>query len=306
MIFKNAMVYRITRYSEIIGSLQDYLETRGFVPTSGLRPSSFGWVAPIEGLLTDAEEPLLVHEIGKIQFLTARYEQKVIPSSSFNEIVNDKIKQIESVEGRRIRAQERKSVKENVLADLLPQALPKSEHISGYIDHDQGLLVIGTSVPNKAEMFINCLRDSIGSLALTPIQVKQKPSDIFTRWLTTRQLPERVGFGADCDLLDIEENAKIACRNQDLETQEVRSHLESGKICRAVELRHYDYRFLVTHDLILKKLRDDTLAEDISDDEDPVARFDADIVNFQAALKSILGMLISALGGENLPEGANA
>lgn len=299
MIFKNAMVYRITRYSDIVGSLNDYLQDRGFVPTSGMRPSSFGWVSPIDSKVDeDTDEVRLVHEIGNIEFITARKEEKVIPASALQEMLDEKINRVEEIEGRKIRAKEKKSIRENLIADLLPQALPKAQHISGYIDHDKKLLVIGTSTANTAEMFINCLRDCIGSLAVVPIQVKQKPSDIFTNWLMHRELPHRVGFGDECDLLDIEEESKVNCRNQDLETQEIRAHLESGKICRMLGLRLYDYKFSVTHDMVLKRIKDSTLAEDIADDEDQLARFDADIINFRDFLERTLGMLTEALGGE--------
>ena len=50
-------------------------------------------------------------------------------------------------------------------------------------------------------MFLNCLRESLGSLKVTPPQVKTNPTDIFTHWLKTRKLPDNFSFGDQCDLI---------------------------------------------------------------------------------------------------------
>ncbi|MFT4676664.1 MAG: recombination associated protein RdgC [Patiriisocius sp.] len=296
MFFKNAMIYRLTQ--PLITSADELLEmldNRAFVPCTGMRPSSFGWVSP----LGDIENAPLMHEVGGCYLLCARREEKVVPPSALNEIIEEKIAKIEAVEARKIRAKEKLSIKENALAELLPRALARSKQVMGYISPKDDLLVIGTSAPTEAEMFINCVRDSIGSFSVTPPQVKQKPQDVFTRWLVNRQLPTNFSFGDQCDLLDIEETSTVSCRRQDLETQEIRQHLEAGKVCTRLGIRwHGDLKCAVDKDLILKQLKLESLNDDNIEDEDPIAKLDAAFVNMTLELRRFLPELMDAFGGE--------
>lgn len=296
MFFKNAMIYRLTQpFAPNGDELLEFLNNRTFVPCSGIRPSSFGWISP----LGDVEDAPLVHEVGGCFLMCARREEKVVPPSALNEIIEEKVAKIEGMEARKIRAKEKQSIKENALAELLPRALAKSKQILGYISPKDDLLVVATSSASEAEMFINCLRDSIGSLTLTPPQVKQKPQDVFTRWLVSRQLPEHFVLGDQCDLLDIEETSTVSCRRQNLETEEIRTHLEAGKVCTRVGLRWYgDLKCSVDKDLILRQLKLESLNDDQIEDEDPVAKLDAAFVNMTLEFGRFLPALFEALGGE--------
>jgi recombination associated protein RdgC len=296
MFFKNACVYRLTQpFMPTAEELLELLNNRAFVPCSGMRPSSFGWISP----LGDVEDAPLLHEVGGCYLLCARKEEKVVPTSALNEIIQEKVAKIENAEARRIRAKEKRSIKENALAELLPQALAKSKQVLGYIQPKNDLLVVDTGSATEAELFINCLRDSIGSLTLTPPQIKQKPQDVFTRWLVNRQLPENFAFGDQCDLLDIEETSTVSCRRQDLETQEIRTHLEAGKVCTRLGIRwRGDFKCTVDKDLILKQLKLESLNDDQIEDEDPIAKLDAAFVNMTLELSRFLPELFDALGGE--------
>ena len=296
MFFKNAMVYRLTqKFMPTADEFLELLNNRTFVPCSGMRPSSFGWISP----LGDIEDAPLMHEVGGCYLICARREEKVVPPSALNEIIMEKIAKLEGLEARKVRAKEKQSIKENALAELLPRALAKSKQVLGYISPKDDLLVIGTSTPTEAEMFINCIRDSIGSFTVTPPQVKNKPQEVFTRWLVNRKLPEHFAFGDQCDLLDIEETSTVSCRRQDLETQEIRSHLEAGKICTRLGIRWYgDLKCSVDKDLILKQLKLDNMNDDNIEDEDPIAKLDAAFVNMTLELGRFLPALFDALGGE--------
>lgn len=296
MFFKNAMIYRLTQpFMPSADELLELLNNRTFVPCSGIRPSSFGWISP----LGDIEDAPLMHEVSGCYLLCARREEKVVPPSALSEVILEKIAKLEGLEARKVRAKEKQSIKENALAELLPRALAKSKQVMGYISPKDDLLVIGTSAPTEAEMFINCIRDSIGSFTVTPPQVKNKPQEVFTRWLLNRKLPEHFALGDQCDLLDIEETSTVSCRRQDLETQEIRSHLEAGKICTRLGVRwHGDLKCSVDKELILKQLKLETMNDDNIEDEDPIAKLDAAFVNMTLELGRFLPALFDAMGGE--------
>ena len=301
MLFKNAMIYRLTKDFPLNSDeFVEQLESRRFVPCTGYRPSSFGWVSP---LASKEEDAPLLHEVAACYLLCARREEKVIPPTALNEAILEKVAKIEAVEDRTLRAKEKRNIKENTLAELLPGALAKSKQVLGYISPADNLLVIGTASAPEAELFINCIRDSIGSFTVVPPQVKQKPQDIFTNWLLTRKLPENFQLGNQCDLLDIEETSTVACRRQDLDAHEIRSHLEAGKICtRLGILWHGDLSMAVDKDIILRQIRFESQTEEEElQDQDPIAKLDAEFVTLSLEFGRFLPALFSALGGETLP-----
>ncbi len=291
MLFKNAFVYRMTREPELDG-LAAQLEAQAFAPCSGIRPSSFGWTSPVE-----QEGPLLHEASGRI-LLCARREEKVVPASAVADAMLDKIGRLEQAEGRKLLSKEKQRVKEETTAELIPRALPRSKQILGYLSPQDALLVIDSASASEAEMFINCLRDTLGSFSVVPPQVQGKPTDIFSQWLLTRKLPGDFALGDQCDLLDLESAATVTCRRQDLDTKEIRNHIDAGKICTRIGLRwHGELQFAVDKDVALRQLKMDS--SDIPDD-DPVTRLDAQFVDMTMTLAKFLPALFKALGGESL------
>ena len=293
MIFKNAHIYRLTQSLDITGEqLDDFLGERAFTPCSGIRPSSFGWIPPIA-------QGDFVHEVSGCFLLCAKREDKVVPTSALADILNDKIERLESMESRPIRAKEKQRLKEDALAELLPRALPKSKQIFGYISTTDDLLVVDTASSPEAEMFLNCLRETLGSLKVVPPQVKSKPTDSYTHWLRSGKLPDNFSLGDQCDLIDPENSSAVSCRRQDLNTGEIRSHLDAGKICSKLSvIWHGDLKVSIDKDLVLRQIKvlssDDSVEEDI----DPIAQLDAAFVNMTLELSRFLPELFSALGGE--------
>ncbi len=301
MLFKNAIAYRLSKPFNLSSEdLIEQLANRSFVPCSGFKPASFGWISPIGG----SEDSPLVHEAGGCFLLCARKEEKVVPASALNEAMMENVSKIEFVEDRKLHANEKRSVKNNTLAELLPRALAKSKQVMGYISPGDNLLVVGTSSEAEAELFVNCIRDSLGSFTVVPPQVKQKPQDLFTHWLLHRKLPPNFSLGDQCDLLDIEDTSTITCRRQDLDTREIRTHIEAGKICTRLGLRwHGDLCLAVDKELKLRQIKLERLNSDEIEDEDPIARLDAEFANMTLEFARFLPELFSALGGES-PTGA--
>ena len=295
MLFRNAHVYRLTSEVPDFDSLHEALAGNAFTPCTGLRPSSFGWVTPLA-----VDEGPLAHEVAGSVLLCARREDKVVPSSALNEALAEKVERLEGMEGRPLKARERLRLKDDAMAELLPRALARSKQILGYLNARDELLVIDTASAAEAELFINCLRESIGSFSVVPPQVKSKPSDTFTHWLNTRKLPDDFAFGDACDLLDPEEGATVTCRKQDLASREIRTHLEVGKICTRIGLRwHGDLRLTVDKDLILRQIKVETSDDSMEEEENPIARLDAAFVNMTLEFSRFLPALFSALGGEH-------
>lgn len=298
MLFTNAFVFRLTRAMTLTdGDLETALAAHQFVPCSGIRPSSFGWVSPVAFDQDDEVAPLQ-HAVAGCHLLCARREDKVVPASAVAEQVAERVARVEQVEGRKLSTQERQNIKDDAFASLLPQALPRSKQILGYIAPQDQLLVVGTSSRPEAEMFLNTLRLSLGSLPVIPPPIRTNPGDYYTRWLSTRELPEHFTLGDQCDLMDPEEGSSVTCRRQDLATREVRNHVESGKVCTRLGLVwRGEVRFAVDRDLAIKQMKFLDTA-DLSDDDNPIGQLDADLSQLALTLKQLLPDLFTALGGE--------
>ena len=294
MIFKNATIFRLADSIETDSTtLQAAFNSKTFIPCSGVRPSSFGWVSPIP-------DQALIHQVAGCLLICAKREDKVVPSTALADTLNEKIQRLETLEDRPIRAKEKQRLKEDALAELLPRALPKSKKIFGYISHSESLMVLDTSSAAEAEMFLGCLRETLGTLKVVPPQVKSKPIDIFTHWLRTRQLPEHFSFGDQCDLFDPEEGSSVTLRKQDLATSEVRVHLDAGKSCTKLSLIwHGDLKVTVDKDLVLRQIKILSSDDSMDEEDDLTAKLDAAFVNMTLELSRFLPALFSALGGES-------
>ncbi|MBD3649663.1 MAG: recombination-associated protein RdgC, partial [Pseudomonadales bacterium] len=262
----------------------------------GIKPSSFGWVPP----LGDPDEPL-VHETAGCLLLCARREEKVVPRSALNDLIMERVQRVESLEDRKLRSKEKAGIKDECLANLLPRALPRSKQILGYLAPHDDLLVVDTGSATEAEMFLDCLRESLGSLAVVTPQVKSRPADIFTNWLKTRKLPDYFSLGDQCDLLDPEDGATVTCRRQDLGTSEIRGHIDAGKLCTRIGIRwHGDLSLAVDKDLTLKQIKTES-SDDEAETEDAIAKLDAAFANMTLEFARFLPALFKALGGETRP-----
>jgi recombination associated protein RdgC len=96
----------------------------------------------------------------------------------------------------------------------------------------------------------------------------------------------------------------VRMRRQDLNTREIRTHLDAGKMVARLALT-CDERisFVLDCDMALKRLRfDDMVMQERGeiDSESEAARFDADFAIMSLELARLLPALLKALGGEEI------
>jgi recombination associated protein RdgC len=109
---------------------------------------------------------------------------------------------------------------------------------------------------------------------------EESPRRQMTDWLVHGKLPEGLVLGDECELRDpAESGAVVRCRRQDLETDEVREHLKSGKQAFALGLTFADrIGFTLGEDLAVRKLR----FLDVVQDELETSGRDAEAVELDA------------------------
>lgn len=298
MWFKNLQVFRLKEsFEHSQEELEQSLAQDRFRSCGSLEVSVQGWHPPLG---RDSEQLCFV---GNGCFLVClRREEKILPASVINEMLAERVEQIEQDEARNVGRKEKKDLKEEIYQDLLPKAFTRSGLCFAYVDPAQGWILVDAASPKKAEDLVSQLRSSLGSLPATPLAVKQPPADVMTRWLEGKDLPADIELQDQCELRSPDEEGGIVrCRKQDLAGDEIQAHLKAGKL--AVQLAvDWEERVsaVLTDQPSVKRLRfADELIEEAADagGDDAAAMFDADFTLMTLELRRFVARLIEVFGG---------
>lgn len=276
MWFRNLTLFRFSKnVAKSLKSLDEKLGERRLRPCGPVELATEGFLSPY-----GADEDELVHQVGKFALLTAAREDKLLPNSVVSEELKARLKKIAAKQGRPVGSRERKRLKDEVVTDLLPRAFTRVSKRSAYIDTENGWLVVDTASRKAAEACTSLIRDVLGTFPASPLVADESPRALMTDWLGGRKLPAELALGDTCELRDSADGgAAVKCRRQDLESDEIREHLKSGKQVFQLGLV-FDGRleFSLDEDLVVRRLRFlDVVQEELGDTEadSAVAELDA-------------------------------
>lgn len=297
-MFKNLALYRFTEPFTLTSvELETKLKDLHFRPCGSHDGFSIGWTPPV-----GKEE--LIHACNGFMMLCLKREEKVIPASVVNEMLQEKITVIEESEARKLTRKERTAVKDELIFELLPRAFTHSKKTHAYIDPKGGWIIIDAASATKADDLLSHLRKCLGSLAVTPINTKDKPVITMTRWLVNiASVPTDLMVNYDCELRALEDSISIVrCKNHDLNLPEITNHLDTGKQVTKLAVTWQDrMAFIIDENLMIKRLKFLDLVQDQIMDieaETEVERFDADFSIMSLEIANFLPRLIEVFGGE--------
>lgn len=300
MWFKNLMSYRLTKSLEWnLTQLQTQLETCRFHPCGVQDQSKFGWSAPLRG------SDLLYFSVGKQILLVAQKEEKMLPANVVKRELAHRIESLEEKENRKLKKNEKQTLKDDVVMNLLPRAFSKNQYTALWIDTESGLLHLDAASAKRAEDVLALLRKSLGSLSVVPLAFANEPSTILTDWITQDNLPHWLIVLEEAELRGSQEDSVIRCKKQPLENEDILALLQEGKkVVSKLALEWEDtLTFVFNEDGSLKRLKfADSVREkneDISK-EDFAQRFDADFVLMTGILAKLTENLLEAFGGEKV------
>jgi recombination associated protein RdgC len=227
-------------------------------------------------------------------FVFQQYE-RVLPAASIADAVAKKVRKIADEEGRRVGGKEHKRLREDVLSEMLPNAPVRPRRIGGWIDPDQGWLVIDTSSRRNAEQVLTALRKAFGSFPALPIAPDESSRVLMTDWLANDSLPAYIGLGDECEMRDPSSTsgAIVRCRRQELDTDEVKEHLRNGKQIFQLGLVYDDRMSLVlSESLSVTRLRAlDLLRKEQAEAESRDAQVESNLTLASLEVRRLLGFL---------------
>ncbi len=299
MWFKNLAIYRFTEpFTLTAEAVEQKLQQHVFHPCGGHDEFSFGWTSPL-GKTSD----ILVHTNNGCLMICAKKEEKVIPASVINEMLQERISEIEEREARKLPGKERTRIKDELIFELLPRAFSFSRNTYAYIDSQGGWAVVDAASPKKAEDVLSLLRKCLGSLPVVPIGVALKPATVMTHWLLHHDSPNDILIEDECELRSPEEEgAIIRCKRHDLALPEIKNHLDMGKQVIKLALCWADrLSFVLDENLAVKRLKFlDLIQEQAAeiDTQDDIEQFDADFSIMSAELAQFFPRLLELFNAE--------
>ena len=300
MWFKNLSIFRLTEeFTLTSADLELKLEQMAFRPCGSHEEFIFGWTSPL-----GKSSEQLVHSANGFLMLCGKKEERVLPASVVNEMMQEKILETEEQQGRKLSKKERSAIKDELIFELLPRAFTFSSKTYAYIDPKGGWLIVDAASAKKAEDLLSSLRKCLGSLPAVPLNTIEKPVKVMTEWLINNQAPDDITIEDECELrAPEEEGGIIRCKRHDLSLPEIKNHLDTGKEVIKLAVNWADrLAFIVDENLAIKHLKFlDLIQDQVSDiDTDSEAeQFDVDFSIMSLELANFLPRLLELFGGEN-------
>ena len=301
-MFKNVTIYRVAPdWDATLEAMEAALDAARFVPCGASQDQSVGWAEP-----RDQAHGPLVESVNGQRILKLIIETKVVPSAVMKEKTQAAVDHIEATTGRKPGKKETKSLREDALLSLLPQAFPRRQQVWVWLDLKNRLLVTDAGSQGKNDTVVTALVRAFDNLALTLLQTAVTPQTAMAQWLATTdpEIDWPVGFAVEreCELKSTdEEKSAVKFTRHHLLTDEIRKHLDEGKRPTRLALS-WEGRigFTLTESMQLKRV---TFLEGTFDDRpsNDDGGFDADVMLATGELSQLILALIDALGGELQP-----
>ena len=305
MWFKNLTLYRLHAAVEVTAEqLAEQMACYAAKPLGNSDARRLGWTAPA-GRLAGGQ---LIHEIQGHRLISALRQERLLPASVVKEEVDEQVAEIEATERRKVTRKEKTALKEQVTENLLPRAFVRSQKIDLWWDTERQLIGVNTSSRARAEDLLDLLRESLGSLKVTPLSTQTLPMRAMTTWLDdTASRPADFQLGDNFELKAKGDDGVVRARQVDLDSDEMQQLLESGRQASKLALSiEGQLSFILHDDLVLKSIRfGDALIEEADhadDGDDALARLETDFILMAGSLRTNVERLVEWLGGETQRE----
>lgn len=291
MWFKQVQVFQLKSPVDYTKEeIQKKLETLAFTPCLPSMPFAAGFVSPIE-----EEENVLVRAIPGYRMICVQIEEKILPAIVVRQALQEKIKQIELYENRKVYQKEKLSLKDTITATLLPRAFSKFTRVYAYLDLKHHWLVLGTDNEKKSEQVLSLFKKAFTD-KVHLLELKKIPT-ILTAWLMNQDYPMSFSIEKNGVLYDPkQQNRIIRCQQQDLSASSIKTLLQEGYEVKQLSLCWQDrVHFVLSHTFSLTGIKyTDAVKETVEELKPDTSQqtFDANFLMMTDALLNLLTELL--------------
>jgi len=286
-MFKNAHLFRLDAPFLISTTeLDELLRSYRARPCGPAEMSHLGWSDPLD----EETDAWFAREIAGCTMICATLHQRVLPAAAILNALHERVRGIQDQEGRQVGRAERRRLREQLIAEMLPKAFQQTRRIRAYIDRQSDWMVVDAGSAGQAEGVVTLLRKTLGSLPARPPYPGVDPASVMTGWIA-QEPPADVHLGRGCELRDDDEVVRLA--GLDLSSEEVLSHIGAGKKASVLDL-FWDDRlsFTLTEDLAVKRLKvNEAIRGGAELGDDPASQLEADFALLALQMRLLLRRL---------------
>ncbi len=293
-MFRNVRFYRLEGdWPATEEMLSAQLAHAAFRPCSPLMERSTGF-EPITG----EPETSLCRRVNGADLMRLRSQTRVLPSAALNEALEERVQQYRARMGEMPSRREKRQLKEELYAELLSQALLRSERINGFFLPSEKLLGIDAGSEAKAERFISKLRLALDHISLIPLDFDEPVAKLLHR-IFLGDGPKNFILGQECVMqAPGDERSTVRWNSIDLTDHSIRKHVTDGLNIDRLAIE-YDaiMSCVIDRKNIVSKIK--IVGADVEEhtgaDEDPLARLDAEFVLLAGTLRRLVSDIGKAL-----------
>lgn len=290
--FPALTIYRLAGLPDL-ATAETCLQGVRFTPCGPTQEKSSGWVPP-RGEANGA----MVEAVGGHWITQFCIETRSVPGEALRREVDARAARIEHETGRSPGRKERKALREDALVALLPSAFPRRLLVNVWIDPGTGWLGVASVNRTRVDDVVTALIQALPpGASVAAIHTAQEPAVAMAEWLATQEPPAGFTIDRECELKARDESrAVVRYGRHPLDIDEVRKHIEAGKVPTRLAVTWEDRAsFTLTAGLQLRGIQ--FLAGAV-DDQDEGDAFDARAAIAKGELAQVVPAVLNGLGGE--------
>jgi len=257
MFKKTLTVFQLTQpMKAVLERLADSLRGSDhlFKPCAASQQTSTGFVPP----LTPKKEigELLYETNGGVLFCLRTDTKKCAKASV--DLRAEKIIAERKAKDEEVSKTDERLIKDEIRAEILKNAEPEPSWTNAYFDKQRDLLLVWAS-DEDADAFVKSMKSALGGVPFTLLEVPNVDlSDKFTEWVKdTAKLGKAFKIGCKgtmkhpdkeggCGIINIE--------HEDLDSDEFKNLIDTGRLVCAIGLEHKHYTFRLTSKLGIRNI----------------------------------------------------
>ena len=293
-MFRNVRFYKLDdNWPDSEEALSQSLESAAFTPCGPLTERSSGWM-PVDADTSD----LLARRLNGADLIRLRSQSRVLPHAAINEELEARVEEYRNRMQEAPSPREKRRLKAETRDELLPKAMLKSDKIWGYVDLKEKVICIDAALESVADRFLRRLRAPFGELNTRPLQFNKPVNDLLTK-IFLGGAPKQFALGRECRMQDAADSGSIVrWTDFDLSDTTIRNHVANGMRLTHLAIEYDNVLGCVLDENgVITKMRFLGMDDDNHEENDPLARMDAEFVLITGMLRTLLGDLKKILGG---------